>query len=65
MESNITFLVRWVGGWVGWWLGEWGLEIWRVRLTKAKVEVEVEAELGKNHPMVPPLHHFQMKKRKS
>ena len=46
-----------VGGWVSGWL-----EIWRVRLPKAKVEVEVEAELGKNHPMVPPLHHFQRKK---
>ena len=43
----------WVCGWVS-----GGLEIWRVRLTKAKVEVEVEAELGKNHPMVPPLDHF-------
>ena len=52
MESNFTFSVGW-GGW---------LEIWRVRLTSAKVEFDVEAELGKNHPMVPPLYHFQMKK---
>ena len=36
MESNLTFSVGW-GGW---------LEIWRVRLTSAKVEVE--AEPGKN-----------------
>ena len=30
-----------VGGWVG------GVEKWRLKLTSAKVEVEVEAELGK------------------
>ena len=30
-----------MGGWVA-------LEEWKLRLTSAKVEVEVEAELGKN-----------------
>ena len=34
-----------VGGWVG--LGGAGLEKSRLKLTSAKVEVEVEAELGK------------------
>ena len=33
-------MAGWVCGWVGW-LEEWGL-----KLTSAKVEVEVEAELG-------------------
>ena len=33
-----TFAVRWVAG--------GGLEKWRLKLTSAKVEVEVEAELG-------------------
>ena len=31
-------------GWVGW----VALEEWKLRLTWAKVEVDVEAELGKN-----------------
>ena len=35
-----TFLDWWVAGWVA-------LEEWKLRLTSAKVEVEVEAELGK------------------
>ena len=39
MESNFIFSIGRVGRWV---------EIWRVRLTSAKVEVEVEAELGKS-----------------
>ena len=34
-----------------------------MRLTSAKVEVKVEAELGKNHPMAPPLDHFQGKNK--
>ena len=34
-----TFLDWWVAGWVA-------LEEWKLRLTSAKVEVEVEAELG-------------------
>ena len=34
-------------GWVGWWVAGWvTLEEWKLRLTSAKVEVEVEAELG-------------------
>ena len=33
-----------VGGWVGGWVA---LEEWKLRLTSAKVEVEVENELGK------------------
>ena len=33
--------------WVAWWVGGWvALEEWKLRLTSAKVEVEVEAELG-------------------
>ena len=36
-----TSLDGWVGGWVA-------LEEWKLRLTSAKVEVEVEAEFGKN-----------------
>ena len=32
-----------VGGWVAGWVA---LEEWKLRLTSAKVEVEVEAELG-------------------
>ena len=35
-------LLFWTGGWVGW----VALEKWKLRLTSAKVEVEVEAELG-------------------
>ena len=36
----------------GWWVGGWpgcrvALEEWKLRLTSAKVEVEVKAELGK------------------
>ena len=32
----------------GWWVGgRVALEEWKLRLTSAKVEVEVEAELGK------------------
>ena len=47
-----TILDGWVGGWVGGWPGGWpggwgALEEWTLRLTSAKVEVEVEAELGK------------------
>ena len=34
----------WLAGWVG---GRVALEEWKLRLTSAKVEVEVEAELGK------------------
>ena len=38
-----------VGGWLAGWMGGWvALEEWKVRLTAAKVEVEVEAELHKN-----------------
>ena len=29
-------------------MGGGGVEKWRIKLTSAKVEVEVEAELGKN-----------------
>ena len=36
------FFGGWVGG-VGW------LEKWRIKLTSAKVEVEVDAELGKSN----------------
>ena len=41
--DGVEILFRWVGGWVGW------LEKWGLKLTSAKVgvEVEVEAELGK------------------
>ena len=38
--DGVEILFRWVGGW---WLEKWGL-----KLTSAKVVVEVEAELGKN-----------------
>ena len=38
-----TILDGWVGGWVAGWVA---LEEWKLRLTSAKVEVEVEAELG-------------------
>ena len=34
-------------------VGGGGVEIWRLKLTSAKVEVEVEAELGKKCPQVP------------
>ena len=36
-----TILDGWLGGWVS-------LEEWKLRLTSAKVKVEVEAELGNN-----------------
>ena len=36
-------LLVWTGGWVAGWVA---LEEWKLRLTSAKVEVEVEAELG-------------------
>ena len=39
---GIGWLLDWVVGWVG---GEMGIK----KLTSAKVEVEVEAELGKNN----------------
>ena len=39
-DSKVLF---WTGGWPGWWVA---LEEWKLRLTSAKVEVEVEAELG-------------------
>ena len=39
-----TCLDGWVVGWPGGWMA---LEEWKLRLTSAKVEVEVEAELGK------------------
>ena len=39
ISKFFTFAVGWVGG--------GGVEIWRLKLTSAKVEVEVEAELGK------------------
>ena len=36
-----------MGGWVAGGVGGWvALEEWKLRLTSAKVEVEVEAELG-------------------
>ena len=41
----------WLGGWVGGLLGGWE-EKWRLKLTSAKVEVLVEAELGKNKLIV-------------
>ena len=42
-----TCLDGWLGGWVGGRVGGWvALEEWKLRLTLAKVEVEVEAELG-------------------
>ena len=38
----------WVAGWVAGWVGgQMALEEWKLRLASAKVEVEVEAELGK------------------
>ena len=40
-------MVEWMGGWCG-----GGVEKLRLKLTSAKVEVEVEAELGNK---VPPL----------
>ena len=36
-----------LGGWLGGWVA---LEEWKLRLTSAKVEVEVEAELGNTGP---------------
>ena len=33
---------------MGGWVGGGGVEKWRLKLTSAKVEVEVEAELGNN-----------------
>ena len=39
---NLSGRVGGSGGWVGWWVA---LEEWKLRLTSAKVEVEVEAEL--------------------
>ena len=39
-ETNSLLFQGRVGGWVG------GEEKWRINLTSAKVEVEVEAELG-------------------
>ena len=54
-----TCLDGWVGGWAG---GRVALEEWKLRLTSAKVEVEVEAELGKNifalRPVSNPLKSF-------
>ena len=45
----------WSGGW-----GGGGVEKWRLKLTSAKVEVEVEAELGnKIQPQVFPFHEIQ------
>ena len=41
------YFYRWVGGWVVD-VGGWE-EKWRLKLTSAKVEVEVEAELGNFH----------------
>ena len=38
-------MAGWLGGRVAGWVA---LEEWKLRLTSAKVEVEVEAELGKN-----------------
>ena len=38
-----TILDGWVGGRVAGWVA---LKEWKLRLTSAKVEVEVEAELG-------------------
>ena len=48
-ETNSLLFQGWVVGWVGGWSGGWvgGVEEWRIKLTSAKVEVEVEAELGK------------------
>ena len=44
-----TCLDGWVTGWVAGWVGRWvALEECKLRLTSAKVEVEVEAELGRN-----------------
>ena len=40
ISKFFTFAVGWVGVGVG------GVEKWRLKLTSAKVEVEVEAELG-------------------
>ena len=41
-----SVLFRGDGGWLGGWLVGWvALEEWKLRLTSAKVEVEVEAEL--------------------
>ena len=36
-------MAGWAGGWPGGWVA---LEEWKLRLTSAKVEGEVEAELG-------------------
>ena len=35
-------MARWLGGWLA-------LEAWKLGLTSAKVEAEVEAELGKKY----------------
>ena len=42
-----TCLDGWVGGLVGGWVA---LEEWKLRLTSAKVKVEVETELGNFKP---------------
>ena len=40
-----TSLDGWLGGWLG---GCVALEEWKLRLTSAKIEVEVEVEIGKS-----------------
>ena len=45
LGTGANYLSGRVGGWVG---GQVALEEWKLRLTSAKVEVEVEAELGYN-----------------
>ena len=42
-------------GWVG------GVEKWRLKLTSAKVKVEVEAELGNKSPKSFQAEHFRLK----
>ena len=39
---QVFYICGWSGGWVGW----GGVEKLRLKLTLAKVEVDVEAELG-------------------
>ena len=49
MQTDLAgiLLCRRAGGWVG--EGGGGVEKFRLKLTSAKVEAEVEAELGKNN----------------
>ena len=57
MLTNI--LDGWLGGRVAGWVAGWvALEEWKLSLTSAKVEVEVEAELGNTTHSSQMLHVF-------